>query len=245
MTRSRSFCAMVAVLVGGAVLAQPGAELARAGGRDPPHRLLTWPPGSTTSTPRSRSRSRAGRSSTRPAHGSSRIRTRPPPAGFRLQPEVVWSWKVSADLKTYTFRLRRGFRFSDGKPVRASAFAHAINRVLQLGHQSPGADPHAGHRRRSATCLPDEATMARGVVARGDTLIVQVHAPGSRLPRADDASLLLRGPARTAGFERGHRRVPLGRPLLRRGVPRRTSGSSSGATPTTAAGGRCTSTAST
>jgi peptide/nickel transport system substrate-binding protein len=53
---------------------------------------------------------------------------RPPPAGFRLQPEVAAALpKVSRDLRTYRFRLRRGFRFSDGTPVRASAFARAIN----------------------------------------------------------------------------------------------------------------------
>ena len=40
---------------------------------------------------------------------------------------------------TYTFTLRRGFRFSNGDPPRASAFARAINRVLNPVVQSPGA----------------------------------------------------------------------------------------------------------
>jgi ABC-type transport system substrate-binding protein len=99
-----------------------------------------------------------------------------PPAAYRLQPEVVAGWKVSKDLKTYTFTLRRGFRFSDGKPLRADAFAHAINRVLQLGSASPGrifmrdivgaADVSAGRARS-----------ARGVVARGTTLTVRFVRP--------------------------------------------------------------------
>ncbi len=56
---------------------------------------------------------------------------KPPPAAFRLAPEVASGPpKVASDLKTYTFTLRSGFRFSDGKPVRASAFARAINRAL-------------------------------------------------------------------------------------------------------------------
>jgi ABC-type oligopeptide transport system substrate-binding subunit len=101
---------------------------------------------------------------------------KPPPAAYRLQPEVVAGWKVSKDFKTYTFRLRPGFRFSDGKQLQANAFAHAINRVLQLGSASPGrifvrdivgaADVSAGRARS-----------ARGVVARGFTLTVRLTQP--------------------------------------------------------------------
>jgi ABC-type transport system substrate-binding protein len=45
---------------------------------------------------------------------------------------------MSSDAKTFTFTLRRDFRFSDGKPVRADAFARAINRTLapQMGSVS-------------------------------------------------------------------------------------------------------------
>ena len=63
---------------------------------------------------------------------------KPAPAAFRVEPEVASAVKASDDLKTYTFTLRRGFRFSDGAPVRADAFAHAINRVLQPAVSSPG-----------------------------------------------------------------------------------------------------------
>jgi len=63
-----------------------------------------------------------------------------PPAGFQVQPEVAAAPpKVSADLKTYTFTLRSGFRFSNGAPVTAAAFAHAINRALTPAMRSPGA----------------------------------------------------------------------------------------------------------
>src|SRR5262245_18815873 len=47
---------------------------------------------------------------------------KPSPGSFRLQPEVAAGYSHSADLKTYTFTLRRGFRFNNGEPVRASAF---------------------------------------------------------------------------------------------------------------------------
>ena len=32
--------------------------------------------------------------------------------------------------KTYTFTIRKGFRFSTGAPVTARSFAHTINRLL-------------------------------------------------------------------------------------------------------------------
>src|SRR5688500_1075195 len=38
---------------------------------------------------------------------------KPSPAGFLLQPEVAARSSRSADLKTYTFTLHRGFRFSN------------------------------------------------------------------------------------------------------------------------------------
>jgi peptide/nickel transport system substrate-binding protein len=38
---------------------------------------------------------------------------------------------ISEDGRTYTFKLREGLRFSDGKPVRASDFKHSIGRMLE------------------------------------------------------------------------------------------------------------------
>ena len=62
----------------------------------------------------------------------------------RLEPEVATAFpRVSRDLKTYTFTLRGGFRFSDGAPVRANAFARAINRTLAPAVKSPWPRTHA------------------------------------------------------------------------------------------------------
>jgi ABC-type oligopeptide transport system substrate-binding subunit len=95
-----------------------------------------------------------------------------PPAGFRLQPEVAASWKVSDDFRTYTFTLHRGFRFSDGRPVRANAFAHAINRVLHPFVNSPGRI-HAQDILGAEDVLSGRTKTARGVVARGNKLVVR------------------------------------------------------------------------
>lgn len=40
--------------------------------------------------------------------------------------------EISADGRTYTFKIRKGLKYSDRSPVRASDFEHAIKRVLSL-----------------------------------------------------------------------------------------------------------------
>ena len=53
--------------------------------------------------------------------------------GTRLIPGLADALpRVSADGRTYTFRLRRGLRYSDRSPVRASDFAHTVERVRAL-----------------------------------------------------------------------------------------------------------------
>lgn len=102
---------------------------------------------------------------------------RPAPQSFRLVPEAAAGPpKVSRGGTSYTFTVRKGFRFSDGKPVRASAFARAINRVLaprmgspwsaQLSDVVGAADVRAGR-----------AQAASGVSARGNTLTIRFVRP--------------------------------------------------------------------
>ena len=107
---------------------------------------------------------------------------KPPPEGFRLVPEVAAAHpSASLDRKTWTFTLRKGFRFSNGTPVHADAFARAINRTLAPGITSPalqytrsivGADDVRAGRRNAA----------RGVVARGNTLVVRFAQPVPDFP---------------------------------------------------------------
>ena len=98
---------------------------------------------------------------------------KPPPEAFRPIPEVATDFpKVSADGKTYTFTLRKGFRFNDGTPVRASAFARAIHRTLAPGVNSPGAQ-HTLDIVGAPAVLAGKRKTASGVIARGNTLIVR------------------------------------------------------------------------
>jgi peptide/nickel transport system substrate-binding protein len=98
---------------------------------------------------------------------------KPPPAGYRLTPEVAVAHpRISGDGKTYTFTLRSGFRFSDGAPVRASAFARAINRTLAPGIESPGRQ-YTLDIVGAADVIAGKTASAAGVVARGNTLTVR------------------------------------------------------------------------
>jgi ABC-type transport system substrate-binding protein len=58
--------------------------------------------------------------------------------GTQVRPEVATSLPaVSRDGKTYTFTLRKTFRFADGSKVTAANFAYALNRDLQPKMSSP------------------------------------------------------------------------------------------------------------
>ena len=62
----------------------------------------------------------------------------PDRGGGRLAPEVATRAIVSNGGKTYTFSIRKGFRFSDGTPVTAGSFAYAIQRARNKELASPG-----------------------------------------------------------------------------------------------------------
>ena len=101
---------------------------------------------------------------------------KPAPASYHLEREVAADYRISADFKTYTFTLRKGFRFSNGAPVRASAFAHAINRALQPFVNAPGAI-HMQDIVGAVDVLEGRRKTASGVVARGNTLVVRFTRP--------------------------------------------------------------------
>jgi peptide/nickel transport system substrate-binding protein len=107
---------------------------------------------------------------------------KPPPDGYKLAPEVAKAHpRPSDDGRTWTFTLRTGFRFSDGTPVRASAFARAINRTLAPGVETFGAQYTQGIV-GAEDVQKGKAKSARGVVARGNTLIVRFKQPVPDFP---------------------------------------------------------------
>jgi ABC-type oligopeptide transport system substrate-binding subunit len=57
--------------------------------------------------------------------------------GTKLIPEVVRTYKVSRDGRTYTFDLNTRFRFHTGAPVTAQSFVDAFNRDANPKQRSP------------------------------------------------------------------------------------------------------------
>jgi YVTN family beta-propeller protein len=107
----------------------------------------------------------------------------PYPEGAELRPEVAEGQpSVSADGRTYEFRVRQGFRFSppSNEPVTAAAFERAIERglsprmgsfVTELLGDIVGADDYAAGRTRRIA----------GVSARGDRLVIRLERPSPDL----------------------------------------------------------------
>jgi oligopeptide transport system substrate-binding protein len=108
------------------------------------------------------------------------------PSGNVLVPEVASRFTVSNGGRTYTFFIRKGFRFSDGEPVTAKSFKRAINRVANKDLDSPGAafiitDPlyrNYGTNIVGAKDVHDGyGTDVRGVRVRGNRLIIHLTEP--------------------------------------------------------------------
>jgi ABC-type transport system substrate-binding protein/class 3 adenylate cyclase/predicted Ser/Thr protein kinase len=105
----------------------------------------------------------------------------PAPRGSQLRPEVAAALpSVSTDGRTYTFPIRKGFRFSppSNEPVSAETFKSSIERAL-----SPGLGPEApayGFLRDVVGANAFHAGNAQGIsgiVARGNTLRIRLIAP--------------------------------------------------------------------
>jgi peptide/nickel transport system substrate-binding protein len=52
------------------------------------------------------------------------------PGSTEIQPKLAESWEVSDDLKTYTFTLREGVTFTNGKPLTAEDVVRDLERAL-------------------------------------------------------------------------------------------------------------------
>ena len=111
---------------------------------------------------------------------------RPPPDGLRLAPEIAAAMPtISPDRRTYTFRLRPGYRFSppSNQPVTAETFRHSIERALSprlarnpIGQIPPG--PLAINDIEGERAFRNgAATHISGLRARGNTLSITLVRP--------------------------------------------------------------------
>ena len=133
-----------------------------------------------------------------------------PPAGSQLAPEVAQSMpQRSADGRTYTFTIRKGFRFSppSNEPVTARTFKYTIERSLSPRMKGPALlneNGYLGGVVGAKVYLEGKAQHISGIVVRGNTLTVRLVAP------VPDFVTLIALPFFCA--------VPIGTPLDPRGV---------------------------
>ena len=100
------------------------------------------------------------------------------PAGSKLVPEVASKFAVTNGGKKYTFTIRKGFKFSDGKPVTANSFKYAINRVANHDLASPGAqfitDPTGTNIVGAKAVNDGQGTNVSGVKVKGNKLTINL-----------------------------------------------------------------------
>jgi ABC-type transport system substrate-binding protein len=58
--------------------------------------------------------------------------------GVNLVPDQAQDWSLSPDARTYTFHLRPGVRFANGRPVEAADYVFSFERILDPKVASPG-----------------------------------------------------------------------------------------------------------
>jgi peptide/nickel transport system substrate-binding protein len=99
------------------------------------------------------------------------------PAGWRLAPEVAADRpRISNGRRTYTFAVQKGFRFSNGAPVTAGSFAHAINRILNPAMSSPLAGDF-GDIVGADGVIAGRTTSTSGIRTSGRKLVINLTKP--------------------------------------------------------------------
>ena len=132
-------------------------------------------------------------------------------AGSQLTPEVAQSLPArSPDGRTYTFKIRPGFRFSppSNEPVTAQTFKDTIERTL-----NPGTHSYYAHFLAdivgAGAYMSGKASHIGGVIAHGDTLTVRLLAPAPDfLARISQSAASCAVPSDTPVDRNGERVIP-------------------------------------
>jgi predicted Ser/Thr protein kinase len=102
------------------------------------------------------------------------------PDGTRLRPEIAAAMpSVSPNGRTYTFRIRAGYRFSppSGEPVTAATFRHTLERALSPKNMN-SAGPHlASDIEGAAAYEAGKAAHVSGISVHGNELAITLVKP--------------------------------------------------------------------
>ena len=95
-----------------------------------------------------------------------------------IVPDIAESWEPSPDGKTYTFHLRQGVKFHDGREVRAADFKYSWERACDPDTGSGTATTYLGDIVGAKDMLAGKTGEITGVEVIGDyTLRVTIDAP--------------------------------------------------------------------
>ncbi|MCA1839502.1 MAG: ABC transporter substrate-binding protein [Actinomycetota bacterium] len=104
------------------------------------------------------------------------------PTTGRLVPDIAASWDVSPDARHFTFHLRTGIKFHNGREVTASDFVYSISRFVSA---KTGSAQHFLFEKVAGylDLRTDKTPTLSGVKAIGDkTLTVETSEPFAELP---------------------------------------------------------------
>lgn len=95
-----------------------------------------------------------------------------------ITPAAAESWEVSADGKTYTFRLRSDAAWSDGEPLTAQDFVFAFARLFDPQTHAPAATDFIAIKGAAERLRGEDVPV--GVSADGNTLTFALREPDNR-----------------------------------------------------------------
>lgn len=142
---------------------------------------------------------------------------RPAPEGSRIVPEVAEAVPTpTAGGRTYTFRIRSGFRFSppSNEAVTATTFKFALERVLHPRTKSPLTQFSTGLNRIVGydEFIGGKARGLAGVVARGKTLTLRLSQPDGGFLHALAGGAVCAVPRDTPVDPKGIDNIPMAGP---------------------------------
>jgi len=88
--------------------------------------------------------------------------------GLNVVPDIAERWEVSADGCTYTFKLRTGVCFHDGREVTARDFKYSLERACDPVLGSPVAQTYLGDIVGARSMIRGEADEIEGIRVLGD-----------------------------------------------------------------------------